>query len=74
MFYGFVLYLSTTLVMVFVYPTDSYPPPACRLLWDLGALMILVGGLWFFFFLRVNVVHDGDSPFRLGAPTCSSAR
>ena len=28
--------------------------------------MILVGGLWFFFFLRVNVAYDGDSPFHLG--------
>ena len=28
--------------------------------------MILAGGLWFFFFLRVNVAFDGDSPFHLG--------
>ena len=31
-----------------------------------GALMILAGGLWFFFFLRVNVAHDGAS----GADAC----
>jgi hypothetical protein len=27
--------------------------------------MVLVGGYWFFFFLRVNVVHDGQPPWRL---------
>jgi hypothetical protein len=65
MFYGFVLYLVTTLVMVFVYPTDAYPPAALPILWNLGVLMTLVGGYWFFFFLRVNVVHDGQPPWRL---------
>jgi hypothetical protein len=27
--------------------------------------MILIGGYWFFFFLRVNVVEDGQPLFRL---------
>lgn len=65
MFYGFVLYLVTTLVMVFVYPADTHPPAAFPILWNIGALMTLVGGYWFFFFLRVNVVHDGHPPWRL---------
>jgi hypothetical protein len=65
MFYGFVLYLSTTLVMVFAYPTNHYPPAVLPNLWHIGALMTLVGGYWFFFFLRVNVVHDGHPPWRL---------
>lgn len=65
MFYGFVLYLSTTLMMVFVYPTAPYPPVALPILWHIGALMTLVGGYWFFFLLRVNVVHDGRPPWRL---------
>jgi len=65
MFYGFVLYLITTLVMVFVYPTDTLTPVVLPILWNIGVLMTLVGGYWFFFFLRVNVVHDGHSPWRL---------
>ena len=65
MFYGFVLYLVTTLVMVFAYPTDAHPPPVLPVLWNLGVLMTLAGGYWFFFFLRVNVVHDGQPPWRL---------
>lgn len=65
MFYGFVLYLITTLVMVFAYPTDMHPPLVLPIVWNIGALMTLVGGYWFFFFLRVNVVHDGQPPWRL---------
>jgi hypothetical protein len=56
MFYGFVLYLVTTVAMVFGYPTDTRPPVVLPILWNLGVLMTLVGGYWFFFFLRVNVV------------------
>ena len=65
MFYGFVLYLITTIVMVFIYPTDTHTPVVLPILWNIGALMTLVGGYWFFFFLRVNVIHDGHSPWRL---------
>jgi hypothetical protein len=65
MFYGFMTYLVTTVAMVFAYPTDAHPPVILPVLWNLGALMTLVGGYWFFFFLRVNVVHDGQPPWRL---------
>ena len=66
MFYGFVLYLVTTVVLVFGYPADPHPPGVLPLLWNVGAVMTLAGGYWFFFFLRVNVVHDGDPRWRLG--------
>lgn len=65
MFYGFMTYLVTTVAMVFAYPTATHPPVVLPVLWNLGALMTLVGGYWFFFFLRVNVVHDGQPPWRL---------
>lgn len=65
MSYGFVLYLITTIVLVFVYPADPRPPVVLPVLWNAGILMVLVGGYWFFFFLRVNVAHDGHSPWRL---------
>ena len=65
MFYGFVLYLITTIMMVFIYPTDTHTPVVLPILWNIGVLMNLVGGYWFFFFLRVNVSHDGHSPWRL---------
>jgi hypothetical protein len=66
MMYGFFLYLITTVVMIFCYPADASTPTVLPTLWTIGALMILVGGLWFFFFLRVNVAYDGDSPFHIG--------
>ncbi len=65
MFYGFVLYLLTTVAMIFVYPADKSTPAVLPVLWNLGALMTLVGGYWFFFLLRVNVVHDGQPCWRL---------
>ena len=66
MMYGFFLYVIATVVMVFAYPGTPQIPAILPALWTIGALMILVGGLWFFFFLRVNVAFDGDSPFHLG--------
>jgi len=66
MMYGFFLYLTTTVVMVFDYPAGASTPALLPTLWTVGALMILAGGLWFFFFLRVNVAYDGASPFHLG--------
>jgi hypothetical protein len=64
--YGFLLNTVTTLLMVFVYPTATSTPPVVSTLWTTGAVMVLVGGLWFFLFLRANVAHDGDPPWHLG--------
>jgi hypothetical protein len=66
MFYGFLTYLVTTIVMVFGYPTPATPaPPIWPILWNLGALMVMIGGYWFFFLIRVDVAKEGHSPFRL---------
>ncbi len=66
MFYGFLFYLTTTIVMIFGYPTPETPTPALiPLVWNIGVIMILIGGYWFFFFLRVNVVYESHSPFSL---------
>jgi len=65
MSYGFVIYLITTIAMVFAYPTAAHTPVAVTALWSVGALMVLVGGGWFFFRLRVDVAHERHSPFHL---------
>lgn len=66
MFYGFLLYLIATVVLVFGYPTPATPAPAIwPVLWNLGALMVMVGGYWFFFFLRVNVAFERRPVWRL---------
>jgi hypothetical protein len=61
MFYGFIIYLVTTIALVFVSTLSAIWP----VLWNIGALMVLIGGFWFFFFIRVNVAKEGHSPFRL---------
>ena len=64
--YGFVLYLVATSVMVFGYPSAATPTPAIwPMLWWIGALMVLLGGYWFWFFIRVDVSAEGHSPFRV---------
>ena len=64
--YGFILYVATTAIMVFVYPTAATPTPALvPQLWWLGGLMVMVGGYWFWFFIRVDVAAEGSSPLRL---------
>jgi hypothetical protein len=63
--YGFVFYVVATAVMVFCYPTRATPTPdILPLLWWIGGLMICVGGYWFWFFIRVDVAAEGNSPFR----------
>ncbi len=64
--YGFLAYVITTAIMVFWYPTPAAPTPAILpLLWYLGALMVCLGGYWFWFFIRVDVAAEGNSPFRI---------
>ncbi len=64
--YGFVIYVVTTAIMVFAYPTPATPTPAAlATLWYIGALMVCLGGYWFWFFIRVDVAAEGNSPFRL---------
>jgi len=64
--YGFVLYVVATAVMVFGYPTPAVATPdVWPTLWWIGGLMILIGGYWFWFFIRVDVAAEGSSPFRL---------
>ena len=63
--YGFILYVVTTALMVFAYPTAATPTPAVvAQLWWLGGLMVMVGGYWFWFFIRVDVAAEGSSPLR----------
>jgi hypothetical protein len=62
--YGFVIYLVTTVMMVFCYATTATPAIVPQLWW-LGGLMVCVGGYWFWFFIRVDVAAEGGSPFRV---------
>ena len=64
--YGFLIYVIATAVMVFGYPTPATPAPAILpLLWWMGGLMVCLGGYWFWFFIRVDVAAEGNSPLRI---------
>jgi predicted small integral membrane protein len=64
--YGFLAYVITTATMVFGYPTPATPTPTILpQLWAIGALMVCVGGYWFWLFIRVDVVAEGHSRFRV---------
>jgi hypothetical protein len=64
--YGFVLYVGATVCMVFEFPTPATTTPGLlAFAWWIGALMVCVGGYWFWFFIRVDVAAEGNSPFRV---------
>jgi hypothetical protein len=64
--YGFILFVVTTAIMIFGYATPAAATPAILpQLWHIGALMLAVGGYWFWFFIRVDVSAEGLSWYRL---------
>ena len=64
--YGFILNVVATFMMVMFYVTPNVATPAIwPQLWYIGALMVCVGGYWFWFFIRVDVSAEGSSPLRL---------
>ena len=57
--YGFVIFVATTAWLIFAYPTTAAAPTALTALWHIGALMLCLGGYWFWFFIRVDVSSEG---------------
>ena len=62
--YGFVLFVLSTVVLIFAYLT-SESAGIWPLLWRLGALMVMIGGYWFWFALRVDVMAEGHPWYRV---------
>jgi hypothetical protein len=64
--YGFVVFVVTSAVMIFAYPTPNVTAPtAVTLLWHLGAAMLCFGGYWFWFSIRVDVAAEGVKWYRV---------
>ena len=61
--YGFIIFVITTVIMVFGEPGTVSSLVAK--LWHLGALMVAVGGYWFWFFMRVDVAAEGNPWYRI---------
>ena len=58
--YGFILFVATTALMIFGNTAEILPQ-----LWHIGALMLCVGGYWFWFFIRVDVNSEGAKWYKL---------
>ncbi|MGI9481003.1 MAG: hypothetical protein ACR2OR_01475 [Hyphomicrobiales bacterium] len=64
--YGFVFFLIATFVMVFFYAAPGASTPGIwPFLWHIGALMVCIGGFWFWFFIRVDVAAEGNPWYRI---------
>jgi hypothetical protein len=60
--WGTIIFVVTTAIMIFSPSSTSTLLPQ---LWHIGALMLAVGGYWFWFFIRADVAAEGLSSFRL---------
>ena len=64
--YGTILFWVGSVIMIFCYasPTSTTPSlwPA---IWHIGALMTVIGGGWFWFFLRVDVYSEAQPWYRI---------
>ena len=62
--YGFILFVVSTVVFIFGYPTEA-SAGIWPFLWHLGAAMVCLGGYWFWFFIRVDVFSEGKQWYQL---------
>ena len=60
--WGTIIFIVTTAIMIFSPGSTSTLLPQ---LWHIGALMLAVGGYWFWFFIRADVAAEGLPAFRL---------
>jgi len=64
--YGTVLFWIASAVMIFCYSsTSSNTPSAWPIIWHVGAIMTVLGGCWFWFFLRVDVYSEAQPVYRI---------
>ncbi|MBF0247819.1 MAG: adenylyl-sulfate reductase [Alphaproteobacteria bacterium] len=64
MMYGFILFVLTTVALVFAYPTSD-APAIVSMLWHVGAAMVMLGGFWFRCLLRVDKAAEGNPWYRI---------
>lgn len=58
--YGFIIFVATTALMIFGSDAAILPK-----LWHIGAIMLCLGGYWFWFFIRVDVNSEGVKWYQL---------
>jgi len=63
--YGFVIFVVTSAIMIFGYTAPGTATPTILpQLWHIGAIMLCLGGYWFWFFIRVDVSAEGLTWYR----------
>ena len=64
--YGTILFWLGSVVMVFCYASPSSDTPSIwPIIWHVGAIMTVIGGSWFWFFLRVDVYSEAHPWYRI---------
>jgi len=64
--YGFIIFVATTVTLIFSYPTPAEPAPGMLvMMWHIGAMMVCAGGYWFWFFIRCDLNSEGKPWYRL---------
>tara|TARA_B100001175_G_scaffold248712_1_gene215612 strand:+ start:1815 stop:2615 length:801 start_codon:yes stop_codon:yes gene_type:complete len=64
--YGTILFWIGSSIMIFCYPTSSSDTPSFwPIIWHFGAIMTVIGGGWFWFFLRVDVYSEAQPWYRI---------
>ena len=61
--YGFIIFVATSALMIF--GCDYIAETTLANLWHIGAIMLCVGGYWFWFFIRVDVAAEGTKWYHL---------
>ena len=64
--YGTILFWIGSVIMIFCYSTTSSDTPTVwPIIWHVGALMTVLGGCWFWFFLRVDVYSEAQPWYKI---------
>jgi len=64
--YGTILFWVGSVIMIFCYSdTSSDTPLVWPIIWHAGAIMTVLGGSWFWFFLRVDVYSEAQPWYRI---------
>jgi len=62
--YGFIIFVLSTAILIFAY-ANSKEAGIIPVLWHLGAVMVCIGGYWFWLFIRADVSSEGNPWYRL---------
>ena len=64
--YGTILFWIASVIKIFCYANpNSETPSAWPVIWHVGAIMTVLGGSWFWFFLRVDVYSEAQPWYRI---------